>query len=161
TLIPLLSVRDINQRGQVLGVADNLHVAIWNGTSVRDLGFYGEPAQINARGEVVGWAYDIDQNGYSVFRGPFYWHDGVLDLLPQPEGQQCYALALNSDGLIAGECEEGINIGGHAVAWRNGVLVDLAVGGWSEARGVTNDGEVVIQSQASCCLGPFAVYRWR
>lgn len=138
----------INDAGQIAGAAldanMDTHAVIWQRTSsVRDLGFMGQPAAgfkrysvaygINAQGEVVG------QGLVGSDQRAFLWRNGVYINLGLGKASH-----INNNGLIAGWTSGII-----PVTWSAGVMKYLpALGGGRKAyghlvNGINNKGDLV------------------
>jgi len=99
-----------------------VHAVVWENGSIIDLGTFGgaqsQPAGINDRGEVVGWAMNTAADPFSAafesigqnFGWPgttqlraFLWRDGLKVDLGTLGGPDAQAYAINQRGQIAGQ----------------------------------------------------------
>jgi probable HAF family extracellular repeat protein len=120
----------INSAGSVVGVHRsakdaNEQAFLWREGQVRWLGDLGggrsAATAINDHETVVG--YSTDAQG---LRHGFVWQQGVmraLPALPGSSGELDAPRAINSSGVIVGECGEGTHT--QACMWRDGVAVPL------------------------------------
>jgi probable HAF family extracellular repeat protein len=118
---------DINNRGQVVGTAEN---------TTRDPTCLDLGPPLN----------QIDQ----IQEKPVVWQESVIRELPtfpgDPDGS---ANAINDSGWVvgnSGKCAKGTEFALHALLWQNGVLTDLgSLGGTllSAATNINNQGQVV------------------
>jgi len=137
--LPLASVSDINNRGQIAGgkalATGGFHASVWHRGRLTDLGAaafdrsntYG----INDRGWAIGWTYSADQ-----FERGALWRHGRRTDLGTLGGNLTRAVAINDRGVIlaTSQVADG-NL--HPALWKRGVLTDLT------AAGVSADGDVV------------------
>lgn len=129
----------INNRGQVVGISGACgvavggvsarHAVLWEKGSVNEIGDLGgaawnTPMDINARGEVVGFALAADGSALRAF----YWNEGdgvrPLGTLEGDVGSQ--ALGINARGQVVG-LSNGAD-GSSAVIWLDGEageIIDL------------------------------------
>jgi len=130
----------VNDLGQVaVNRADRAY--LWTAGRLTDLGDLGGGiavvADVNNRGEAVGWSCTADRTQHA-----FRWHAGrMTDLGTLPDGTFSAAEAINDRGTVVGTASTG---GGeeHAVRWRAGEPVDLA-GERSAAHDVNNADQIV------------------
>ncbi|BCJ47399.1 hypothetical protein GCM10010168_17570 [Actinoplanes ianthinogenes] len=114
----------VNDLGQVaVNRAD--HAYLWTAGRLTDLGDLGGGvtvvADVNNRGEAVGWSSTAD-NAQHAFR----WRSGrMTDLGTLPGGEFSAAEAINERGDVVGRALTGSGEE-RAVLWRGGALVDLA-----------------------------------
>ena len=106
---------DINERGQVVGVANTKavakesepidHAVLWQSGKVSDLGTLGgqgsAAAAINSRGQVVGWADTKakDDDGYYLWHAVL-WQSGRIRDLGTLGGPRSAAFAINAHGQV-------------------------------------------------------------
>lgn len=114
--------------------------------------FGGEAHDVDARGRVVGSSAAFGSSRAVLWDAAAgTWT--VQELPPLAPGASCEARALNERGLIVGWCVSPATGVEHAVAWRNGAVVDLGAPapGWRAlALDVNERGDVVGKA------GPFA-----
>ena len=142
--------RDINDRGQVMGmsyVADGAPRAfLWDGGVMHGYGplderFPAIPYAFNAIGELAGLSWVTSQYYHAVL-----WRDSTAQDLGTLGGPRSYANALNSRGQVVGSS----GVGGtadslHAFLWDSGGMRDLGTlgGSGSEAFDINEAGQVV------------------
>ncbi|MFN3648117.1 MAG: CARDB domain-containing protein [Armatimonadota bacterium] len=162
----LVSIKDMNDQGQVVGWATlpqkrgrpgRLHAALWQDGLVRDLGdlggTYSEAVDINNHGQVVGSAStgETDPAGHPVFRA-FIWADGRLQMLGE-FGVSSSATAINDRGQVVGYYSTGeyTSFGApirHAFLWEEGEMTDLGtLGGSSYASFINERGQIAGYSE--------------
>jgi probable HAF family extracellular repeat protein len=162
---------DINQPGQIVGVAANeiadpfsifgwstqTRAALWQNDKLRDLGTLGgtdaATAMINDRGQIAGFSYtssDPTSNclpfGIPVplATGAFLWERGKMVNLGGFGGTCTFAGAINNRGEIIGQS----NLSGdeitHTFLWSHGVMDDLGTlgGTFSVATGLNDAGQI-------------------
>ena len=138
--------RGINEKGQVVGVADTAngrrHGFLWENGQMTDLSTFvptalGEALGINNNGGIVG--------GSSA---PWLLQDGVLTILGHLTGTSgnSTATAINDNGQVVGFSRISIT-GQHAFLWENGVMTDLHAdilpGEGGDARDINSEGVIV------------------
>lgn len=139
---PTAVATDINDRRQVVGLAGALSPRgfIWQKGASRDLGSLGEDTRataINSRGEVVGASVALLGSGAQT--RPFLWARGTMSDLGLPSGTAGgEALDVNDQGWVVGGT---FAADGPALAYRDGVRVDLALTG--RATAVNDRGQIV------------------
>jgi hypothetical protein len=164
TPLPLLFAAGINGSGQILGSSPVADISIWEGGQLRTLARFhnygGTPTALNDRGAVVG--YSEGPCCHSLELG-FYIHHGKLERLGQLPccgDDTSRALAVNDHRLVVGwswKVAQGPPGLVHAVAWRDGSVVDLSAcctGANSSAVAVNDAGIVVINADTG-------VFTWR
>jgi probable HAF family extracellular repeat protein len=154
----------INDRGQVIGIsglcanavggASAVHALLWENGQPTDLGNLGAqawntPVSLNNRGEVVGFAYNTENNAQG-----FWWtaESGSMQALPFiGNDNSSAAYDINEKGQIVGISNGGTEpYGARAFLYENGMMMDLngLVQGESSlylflAQGINDDGEIV------------------
>jgi probable HAF family extracellular repeat protein len=114
-----LSPSDINNRGQIVGLRDDLPGAhLWTAGRLVDLGSLGGdftyPTAINDRGQIVGMSGTAERPDV-----PFLWAHGVMRELPLNTVSD-----IDNRGRVSGGRAAGVG-GFHASVWRRGVVTDL------------------------------------
>ena len=164
---------DANNRGQVVGVAENAiadpfhgdqgifnslpgsnrdRAFLWQHGVMQDLGTLGgndaAAAFINARAQIAGASFTTTGANPTTGRPtqhPFLWENGRMRDLGSLGGTSGYPAALNDKGQVAG----GMNLPGdqaqHAFLWDDGRLIDLGTlgGDKSHANWLNAAGDVV------------------
>lgn len=119
---------DLNNEGQVVGVADTLsgsHAFLWaEGAGMKDLGALpGDSSSranhISDQGDVVGAS-----EGMAGVRA-FIWtnSNGIRALISLPSGGYSEAFGINRSGQVVGQ--SGSSLGTRAVLWSGGTITDL------------------------------------
>ena len=99
--------RDINERGQVVGVSLNgdsgsYHAFLYSHGSLQDLGTlneeHSEALGINDHGEIVGVIWNNDYSLYHAFR----YSDGTMEDLGTLGGKYSIAFDVNNAGQVIG-----------------------------------------------------------
>jgi probable HAF family extracellular repeat protein len=119
----------INNRGQAVGVSTDCtltpgHALLWREGKATDMGTLRglalAPSDINNHGQVVGTAFDNNNNNRA-----FLWQNGVaIDLGTLPRDVMGHANAINDEGQIIGQSVDANN-NGRGFIWQNGVMTDL------------------------------------
>jgi len=124
---------EINERGQVVGSADNLqgnrHAYLWEKGVMTDLGTLpgvraSEAWGINNLGTVVGIATNTGD-----IRDAFIWENGEMTELGDPDITKS-ALDINDAGQIVGQAFLPGGVGAVAFLYENGTLIDLTSQGF-------------------------------
>jgi probable HAF family extracellular repeat protein len=149
------SARDINDQGQVVGIADTgktyfAHAFMWQDGVMTDLGTLGGDGSwataVNERGEVAGYSKvpSADAPTDIGHVHAFLWRDGTMTDLGSLGGQTIAVTDLNEEGQVVGW---GQTASGeiHAFLWHGGVMTDLGTlgGTESQALGINESGQVV------------------
>ena len=102
-----LSEPEINDRGQIALEHPAGQAVLWTRGEMRDLGTLGGrsrnyrgsyPADINNRGQIVGWSYTKSEKGHG-----FLWEKGrMTDLGTLPGAKESDANAINERGQVVG-----------------------------------------------------------
>ena len=134
----------ISDNGMVAGsilVGCCSHAALWDGSTVTDLGVLGGGTSlalgVNNAGQVVGWS-----TAPTYYHG-FIWQSGTMSDLGSFGGAAFdQASAVNALGQVAGWSASALdgNVD-HPYIWQNGVMTDL--GGQGRAWGINEAGAVV------------------
>lgn len=118
---------DINERGQVVGVAGGYVPFLWeDGTMVAlstlvgaEANYEGADPDVNDRGHVTGSR--LVDDGWSAF----VWEDGdVTDLGWLPGGWESCPLDINDNGDVVGRSDDEVE-DFHTFLWRNGEMTDI------------------------------------
>lgn len=146
----LSNASDVNNRGQVVGMAQNAipdpfsgnrmgfptttrdRAFLWQHGVMQDIGTLGgndaEADFINERGQIVGDAFTTtvaNPTTQQPTQHPFLWEDGHMRDLGSLGGTSGYPSALNNRGQVVGS----MNLVGdqthHAFLWEQGRLTDL------------------------------------
>ena len=164
--LPLNSVSDINDKGQVAGGrlhgTGGFHATVWYRGKVTDLGAgpfdrsntYG----INERGWVIGWTFSATQDE----RGTLWRHrtSSATDV-GTLGGAYTQLKAINDRGQVVGVSQAG-NGSEHPVLWRRGVLTDLTtlgVGTGDHIADLNNRGEIASTISPEFGTSRAVVYR--
>jgi probable HAF family extracellular repeat protein len=145
--LPLDSVSDINNRGQISGGrlsgATGFHASVWHRGRVTDLGAAAfdrsNTYRLNDRGWVIGWTFTAEQ----YERGAL-WRRGIRTDLGTLGGNVTTPVAINDRGviLVRSQLADG-NL--HPALWRRGRLTDLIPAGLDphgEVADYNNRGEI-------------------
>jgi probable HAF family extracellular repeat protein len=129
----------INDHGQIVGVSytnstvnaatgiPTQHPFLWEQGRILDLGSLGGtlgwPADLNSRGQVVGFMNLAgDQQNH-----PFLWDAGSLTDLGTLGGANGSAFAISVGGEVVGRADVTGSPAHHAFLWKNGVMTDLGI----------------------------------
>jgi probable HAF family extracellular repeat protein len=144
---------DVNDAGEVVGVAGN-RAFLWRNGTKTDLGTLGSGSSasasgLNEAGQVVGYsALTTPPSGYHAVR----WSAGsITDLTPElPSNQTAAATAINGAGQIVGNFYYS-----SAFLWENGARISLGhLGGGSSFANDINDDAAVVGSSYTDQLTP-------
>jgi uncharacterized membrane protein len=129
--LPLNSVSDINNRGQVAGGrlhgTGGFHAMVWRRGKVTDLGAgpfdRSNTYAINERGWTIGWMFSADQRERGIL-----WRQRAATDVGTLGGAYTQLKAINDRGQILGvsQARDGFE---HPVLWWRGVLTDLTTRG--------------------------------
>jgi probable HAF family extracellular repeat protein len=124
--LPLDTVSDINNRGQISGgrlVPGGFHAAVLRRSQITDLGAgpfnRSNTAGINDRGWVIGWQFSTTQAERGIL-----WRGGTATDVGTLGGDATHLTAINDRGVILGTSRLP-NGTVHPIRWRNGTLTDL------------------------------------
>jgi len=125
SVIPLFpppsAAYDINNRGQVVGVA-GLGNVLWDHGTMIDLGEI-VPVAINDRGQIVG---SIRTANAPEIHAALWENGTIVDLGVLPGGSSSFAVAINNRGQIIGSSYSGdFGRGGRAFIWDRGIMSEL------------------------------------
>ena len=128
--LPLDSVSDINNRGEVSGgraTGNGFHASVWRRGKVTDLGAAAfnrsNTYRLNDAGSVIGWTFSPQQDE----RGTLWRHSARTDL-GTLGGNVTHAIAINKRGVVLATSQ--ISDGSvHPALWRRGGLTDLTAAG--------------------------------
>ena len=135
---PTSTAHDINNRGQVVGVAGGVNV-LWDHGTMIDLGEI-TPDAINDRGQIVGFIRTA--NVLEIHAA--LWENGtIVDLGVLPGDSSSFAAAINNRGVIIGTSSSGAR--GRAFIWDKGIMSELPGldGEDTRALDINNRGQVV------------------
>jgi probable HAF family extracellular repeat protein len=127
-MLPLDTVSDINDRGQISGghqVAGGFHGAVWQRGRVKDLGAgpfdRGNTYGINESGWVIGWQFSPTQ-----FERGILWRAGTPTDIGTLGGELTHLTTINDRGQILGisQLPDGYT---HPILWRAGTMTDLTI----------------------------------
>jgi probable HAF family extracellular repeat protein len=162
---------DINQPGQIVGVAANkiadpfsifgwatqTRAVRWQDGKLRDLGTLGgtdaATAMINDRGQIAGFSYTSSDPTSNCFpfdipvplaTGAFLWESGKMVNLGGFGGTCTFAGAINNRGEIIGQSNLPGDETTHTFLWSHGAMKDLGTlgGTFAVATGLNDSGEV-------------------
>jgi probable HAF family extracellular repeat protein len=141
--LPLGIAYDINNRGEVVGIAANGNV-LWDHGTMIDLGEIS-PVAINDRGQIAG--------GIKTANAPethaALWENGaIVDLGVLPGDSSSFAQAINNSGQIIGSSyltKSGAPLRRRAFIWDKGTMLDLPGldGQDADALAINDRGQVV------------------
>jgi probable HAF family extracellular repeat protein len=107
--------------------------------SVTDLGTFGgtnsEGLAINGRGQVTGWAYGVETNGFVVSHAFLYGGGTLTDLGALTDGTVSAGLAINESGQVTGYSYTMGNLAFHPFLYSGGTLTDLGTFGGTQGYG--------------------------
>jgi probable HAF family extracellular repeat protein len=163
--LPLNSVSDINNRGQVAGGrlpdSGGYHACVWRAGRITDLGAgpfdRSNTYRINDRGWVIGWIFSAEQ----YERGAL-WRNGTMTDVGTLGGNLTHLTAINDRGeiLAMSQVPDG-NV--HPALWRRGVLTDLTtagIGADTDLADLNNRGEIAASIRPQWGIAHAVVYRW-
>lgn len=158
---------DVNNQGVVLANAfpdgsafESLPLTDSDGSMVAlgDGLRFGSGAQINDRGEVVGYVAALDDTSLDHVQA-VVWRDGMMVELPEFDVDQSQAFGINTAGVIVGNASlnspEGVLR--HAVRWNDDQITDLGTlgGPGSNAASINDPGTIVGYSMVADRTGTF------
>ncbi len=137
---------DVNDLGQVVGVAGGNRAFLWQNGTKTDLGTLGSGSSasasgLNEAGQVVG--YSARTTPPSGFHAVLWNNGGIVDLTPDvPANQSAAAVAINEAGQVVGNVYYNT-----AFLWQNGTRISLGhLGGGASAASDINDTGVAVGS---------------
>jgi len=151
TDLGLLSANGINNRGQVVGLANTpgdtqTDAFLYSHGTLTDLGTLGgtfsQAFGINGRGQVVGYSNTAGDTS----RDAFLWQNGTMTDLGTLGGTFSQAFGINNRGQVVGLADTPGDTEVHAFLWQKGTMNDLGtLGGdtFSTATGINDGGQVV------------------
>ena len=154
-LVPSATFRDRSLLGALLFLCTILTTAY----------SFGQLKWLESPGYLASYATGVSDNGQIVagfiWDGQRYtaciWQNGVIHLLPTPEGANSKAYSISSDGqVIVGEVSS-MNLGQLAVYWQNDQMYILCPG---IAYDVSANGETIV-GEAHVYLGQTKGFIWR
>ncbi len=162
----------VNDRGQVVGGAENTdpdpwnfagvtlglpsptawHAFLWQAGGMRDLGTLGGPDSfaysINQNGQVAGFSFTNSTpnptTGFPTL-DPFLWDGKRMIDLGGLGGTASLVGGINNQGQVAGISDTGGDQAAHGYLWQNGVLTDLGTlgGDNSDVAWINDAGQVI------------------
>jgi probable HAF family extracellular repeat protein len=147
---------DVNDLGQVVGVAGGNRAFLWQHGTKTDLGTLGSGSSasalgLNEAGQVVG--YSARTTPPSGYHAVLWSNGGIVDLTPDvPANQSASATAINEAGQVVGNDSYTT-----AFLWQNGTRVSLGHlgGGASNATDINDTGVAVGSSYTGVTAHPF------
>jgi probable HAF family extracellular repeat protein len=163
--LPLNTVSDINNRGQVAGgllpAAGGYHACVWRAGRITDLGAgafdRSNTYRINDKGWVIGWIFSPEQ----YERGAL-WRNGTMTDVGTLGGNLTHLTAINDRGeiLAMSQVPDG-NV--HPALWWRGVLTDLTaagIGADTDLADLNNRGDIAASIRTEWGIAHAVVYRW-
>jgi probable HAF family extracellular repeat protein len=178
----------INERGQVVGVAQNTvtdpvyladligfpsgtqwRAALWEDGVIRDLGTLGTGQEafavsINERGQIAGYSFTNTTpnptTGFPTVAG-FSWQDSKMHELGSLGGTLSFVFKNNNRGQVAGSSYLPGDVAYHAVLWTKGKATDLGILGGNNSQAVWLNDRGDVAGTSDTADGTFDAFLWR